>query len=118
MSKANKKQLKKRAFAPELLGQAAHSLRKFRRVTKQVSRLSTAQKLLGGLALVAASVAYLRTRAAEASPRRTARTAPAPNPAATDIPPAGRRSPKGGAAAAKRHKRPTPSKPPFSMEAP
>ena len=38
---------------------AALSLKKFRKVTKEISKLSTGQKLVGGIALVAAGLTYL-----------------------------------------------------------
>ena len=46
---------------------AALSIRKFRKVTKEISKLSTGQKLLGGLALVAGGLAYLALRPTDAA---------------------------------------------------
>ena len=62
MGKDKKKHSKKDKASDDLLDIAALSLRKFRKVTKEISRLSTGQKLVGGLALAAAGLTYLATR--------------------------------------------------------
>lgn len=57
-SAGKKKQGKKSRKADGLLDDAAKSLKKFRKVTRHVGRLSTGQKLVGGIALVAAGLTY------------------------------------------------------------
>ena len=76
MAKDKKKDSKKEQVAEDLLDVARTSLKKFRKVTREISRLSTGQKLVGGLALAAAGLAYLATLDSDATP------AP-PAPAAT-----------------------------------
>lgn len=62
MAKDKKKHSKKDDLSENLLDAAALSVRKFRKVTKELGKLSTGQKLVGGLALVAAGLTYLATR--------------------------------------------------------
>lgn len=83
MGKDKKKHSKKDKASDDMLAVAAQSLKKFRKVTKEISKLSTGQKLVGGLAIAAAGLAYLATRetdAASASPdaREVADKADAP----------------------------------------
>lgn len=63
MSKDKKKKKKKHArqeaVSDDLFSATALSIRKFRQVTDEIAKLSTGQKLAGGLALVAAGVIYL-----------------------------------------------------------
>jgi hypothetical protein len=60
MPKDKKKHSKKKdELSDDLLDMAALSLKKFRKVTKEISKLSTGQKLVGGIALVAAGLTYL-----------------------------------------------------------
>lgn len=66
MAKDKKKHSKKDDLSENLLDAAALSVRKFRKVTKELGKLSTGQKLVGGLALVAAGLTYLATRPADA----------------------------------------------------
>ena len=54
-----KKHAKKDQTSENMLDLAALSLKKFRKVTRQIGKLSTGQKLVGGLALAAAGLAYL-----------------------------------------------------------
>ncbi|MDB5271357.1 MAG: hypothetical protein JWP58_4397 [Hymenobacter sp.] len=62
MGKDKKKHSKKDKDSEDILDTVAQSLKKFRKVTKEISRLSTGQKLVGGLALAAAGLVYLATR--------------------------------------------------------
>ena len=62
MPKAKKKHSKKGAASEDVLDLAHASLKKFRKVTREIGKLSTGQKLVGGLALAAAGLAYLATR--------------------------------------------------------
>ena len=83
MGKDKKKHSKKDQTSGDLLEATAQSLKKFRKVTREISKLSTGQKLVGGLAIAAAGLAYLATRetdAASASPdaREVADKADAP----------------------------------------
>lgn len=60
MPKDKKKHAKKKdELSDDLLDMAALSLKKFRKVSKQISKLSTGQKLVGGAALLAAGLTYL-----------------------------------------------------------
>lgn len=60
MPKDKKKHSKKKdELSGDLLDMAALSLKKFRKVTKEIGKLSTGQKLVGGIALVAAGLTYL-----------------------------------------------------------
>jgi hypothetical protein len=59
MAKHKKKHAKKDEMADDLLDTAVVSLKKFRKISKEFGKLSTGQKLLGGLALAAAGLAYL-----------------------------------------------------------
>ncbi|GAA3974648.1 hypothetical protein [Hymenobacter antarcticus] len=77
MAKDKKKNSKKEQVTEDLLDVARASLKKFRKVTREISRLSTGQKLVGGLALAAAGLTYLATLDSEATP---AAAAPAVTP--------------------------------------
>lgn len=63
MGKNKKKHSKKDGLSDNILDVAALSLKKFRKVTKEIGRLSTGQKLVGGAALLAAGLAYLASQA-------------------------------------------------------
>ena len=60
-----KKHAKKDQVSEDLLDAAVLSLKKFRKVTRQIGKLSTGQKVVGGLALAAAGLAYLAQRQPE-----------------------------------------------------
>lgn len=62
MGKDKKKKSKKDKVSANLMDVAAASLKKFRKVTKQIGKLSTGQKMVGGLALAAAGLTYLANR--------------------------------------------------------
>ncbi|MGI4761477.1 MAG: hypothetical protein ACRYF0_12255 [Janthinobacterium lividum] len=76
MPKDKKKHAKKKdELSDDLLDMAALSLKKFRKVSKEISKLSTGQKLVGGVALLAAGLAYLaQQQASEAAPEAEAGT--------------------------------------------
>ncbi|MBD2767530.1 hypothetical protein IC235_06455 [Hymenobacter sp. BT664] len=78
MAKDKKKAKKdKLPVSDDLLDVAAVSLKKYRKVTKQLGKLSTGQKIVGSIALLAAGLTYLAKQAdGVASPC-------APNDAAT-----------------------------------
>ncbi|GAA3998067.1 hypothetical protein GCM10022408_06000 [Hymenobacter fastidiosus] len=64
---AKNKHKKKRSksaddVADDLFSIAAQSVRQFRKVTNEIARLSTGQKLAGGTALLAAGLLYLNKR--------------------------------------------------------
>lgn len=59
MGKGKKKQSKTDKVAGDILDVAAASVKKFRKVTRQIAKLSTGQKLVGGIALAAAGLTYL-----------------------------------------------------------
>ena len=62
MGEKKKKHSKKDAPSADVLGGAHLALKRFRKVTKQVSKLSTGQKIVGGLAVAAAGLAYLASQ--------------------------------------------------------
>ena len=62
MSKDKKQHSKKDAASADILDLAHASIKKFRKVTREIGKLSTGQKLVGGLALAAAGLAYLAAR--------------------------------------------------------
>lgn len=62
MGKNKKKHSQKNDFSGNILDVAALSLKKFRKVTKEIGRLSTGQKLVGGVALLATGLAYLASQ--------------------------------------------------------
>ncbi|RYU78112.1 hypothetical protein [Hymenobacter persicinus] len=59
MGKHKKKHSKKDDVAEDLFDAAALSVRKFRKVTDEIAKLSPGQKLVGGLALLAGGLLYL-----------------------------------------------------------
>ena len=65
MPKDKKKHAKKDELSDDILDVAHLSLKKFRKVTKEISKLSTGQKLVGGIALLAAGLTYLAKQQAE-----------------------------------------------------
>jgi len=67
MAKDKKKKHKKDDASEDILDVAALSIKKFRKVTKEISKLSTGQKLVGGIALVAAGLTYLANQETDAS---------------------------------------------------
>ncbi|MBH8558007.1 hypothetical protein [Hymenobacter negativus] len=62
MGKDKKKHSKKDQASENILDAVALSIKKFRKVTKEISKLSTGQKLVGSLALAAAGLVYMATR--------------------------------------------------------
>ncbi|UOQ98935.1 hypothetical protein MUN81_05445 [Hymenobacter sp. 5317J-9] len=78
MAKNKKKKHKKDDASEDILDVAALSIRKFRKVTKEIGRLSTGQKLVGGIALVAAGLAYLASQEEEGASPEQADEAAAP----------------------------------------
>ena len=75
-SDKKKKHSKKDQTSANVLDLAQLTLKKFRKVTKEVGKLSTGQKLLGGVALAAAGLAYLAARDAEETPDTAAADTP------------------------------------------
>ena len=67
MAKDKKKHSKKDAVSDDLLDMAALSIKKFRKVTKQIGKLSTGQKIVGSLALAVAGLTYLAKQPATAN---------------------------------------------------
>ena len=80
MAKDKKKRSKKDPASENIMDAAALSLKKFRKVTKQIGKLSTGQKLAGGAALLAAGLVYLANRDGPAATPAQ----PAPGPPAAD----------------------------------
>lgn len=80
MAKDKKKQSKKGGISEDLLDVAAVSLKKFRKVTRQVTKLSTGQKLVGGVALLAAGLTYLARQQGEAAEPAVSPTSPGVSP--------------------------------------
>lgn len=59
MGKGKKKHSKKGLDQDDLLDAAALSVKKFGKVTKAIAKLSTGQKIVGGIVLIAAGLTYL-----------------------------------------------------------
>lgn len=66
MPKDKKKKGKKDELSGDVLDAANLTLKKFRKVTKQIGKLSTGQKVVGGLALLAAGLTYLAQQQTDA----------------------------------------------------
>jgi cytoskeletal protein RodZ len=66
MAKDKKKNAKKDKKQEDVLDNTARTLKKFRRVTKHLTKLTTGQKVVGGVALVAAGLVYLAKKQNEA----------------------------------------------------
>lgn len=66
MGKDKEKHSKKDQASADILDVAHLSLKKFRKVTKQIGKLSTGQKLVGGVALLAVGLTYLARQQADA----------------------------------------------------
>jgi hypothetical protein len=98
MPKAKKKHSKKDEASDDILDLAHASVKKFRKVTREINKLSTGQKLLGGLALAAAGLAYLAAQedltAPEPKPARVAPPEAATEDALAPAPAAPRKRPK------------------------
>jgi len=62
MGKDKKKGSKKDKTLGDVLDLAHASVKKFRKVTKEIAKLSPGQKLVGGLALAAAGLVYLASQ--------------------------------------------------------
>lgn len=75
MSKHKKKHSKKTkdAVPDDMFEVAAQSVKRFRKVTNEIAKLSLGQKLVGSLVLVAAGLIYLDQRKAGNDPRHTPR---------------------------------------------
>ena len=67
MGKNKKKHSKKDKVSEDILDAAALTLKKFRKVTREIGKLSTGQKIVGGLALAAAGLTYLASQQTEAA---------------------------------------------------
>lgn len=69
MAKDKKKHAKKdkSPVSDGIMDAAALSLKKYRKVTRQIGKLSTGQKVVGGIALLAAGLTYLAKKQAESA---------------------------------------------------
>ncbi len=85
MGKGKKKKAQNIVNSGDLLDMAVVSIKQFRRVTKQIGKLSTGQKLVGGLTLLAAGLTYLARQQAS-SPPIAARPATPPLPPPAEAP--------------------------------
>ena len=84
MSKNKPKRTKENKASGDLLDAATVILRKFRRVAKQANKLSTTQKIVGGLAVLAGGYALINKITFDEAPVKT----PALNePTPTKAPP-------------------------------
>lgn len=113
MSKNKNKGSKKNKGARDLLASATARLQQFRRLAKQAQKLSTPQKVMGGLGLLVAGYAFLTRRTPVKSPTQ----APASGEPAPDTAPA-----PGAQARVPKPRRTKPAgtvkHPPFSEERP
>ena len=80
MAKNKKKQSKKDGVSEYFLDEAAQSLKKFRKVTKEIGKLSTGQKVAGGVALLAAGLTYWAKKQSEAGTGTTSASTAKPSP--------------------------------------
>lgn len=94
MPKDKKKHSKKDEASDDILELARASVKKFRKVTREIGKLSTGQKLAGGLALAAAGLAYLATRDEPAAGAEPTPATPAEPEAEPAKPAAPRKRPK------------------------
>ncbi|MBC6607569.1 hypothetical protein H8B13_12135 [Hymenobacter sp. BT188] len=63
MGKGKKKGSKKaKKLEKDMLDVAAESIRKYRRISNEIGKLSTTQKLFGGVGLLAAALTYLANK--------------------------------------------------------
>lgn len=85
MPKDHKKHSKKDVASEDILDLAHASLKKFRKVTREIGKLSPGQKLVGGLALAAAGLTYLATR--DSSDEATPPAADPPRTTTAEAPP-------------------------------
>jgi hypothetical protein len=77
MAKDKKKHSKKDKVSEDILDAAALSIKKFRKVFKEIGKLTFGQKLVGGVALLAVGLTYLAPNDAEAKPADRPWTGPA-----------------------------------------
>ena len=68
MSNNKPKGSKRNKASDDLLDAATDGLKKFRRFAKQVQKLSTAQKIVGGLAVLAAGYAFFTNSSPDDAP--------------------------------------------------
>lgn len=101
MSKKKKKGAKSGVDSDDLLDMAALAVKRFRRVTKEIGKLSTGQKIVGGLALLAAGLTYLAQQDGDGA--LAADQVPGATPAAGDNEPAAPAPHKGHARRKKAH---------------
>lgn len=76
MAKDKKKHSKKDDVSDDLLDVAAMSIKKFRKVTKEIGKLSTGQKIAGGIALAAAGLTYLAKQPSATSTKESSAALP------------------------------------------
>lgn len=79
MGKDKKKNSKKDTVSEDVLDVARLSLKRFRKVTKEIGKLSTGQKLVGGLVLAAAGLVYLATKDEEGVTDAASEGSPTPH---------------------------------------
>lgn len=117
MGKDKKKGSKKNKPSQTLLETAAYSLKRFRHFGKQFGKLSTTQKLVGGVALLAAGYAYLTHKSEAVNlPDQTDALTNEPRTQQPAEPGAGISS--GATKKYRRASKHTGHHPPFSVEAP
>lgn len=94
MPKAKKKHSKKDGASDDILDLAHASVKKFRKVTREISKLSIGQKVVGGIALAAAGLAYFAARDEPAATSSEPARALAAEPESAPKPVAPRKRPK------------------------
>ena len=117
MGKDKKKGSKTNKPSQALLETAAYSLKRFRHFSKQVGKLSTTQKMVGGVALLAAGYAYL-THKSEAVDLPDQTVALANEPGLQPPAKSGVGITSGATKKSRRASKPTNHHPPFSIETP
>ncbi|MFC7671145.1 hypothetical protein ACFQT0_29920 [Hymenobacter humi] len=83
MSKKKPKGSKKNKAYGDLLDTATLGLKKFRRFARQVNKLSSTQKVVGGLAVLAAGYAFITNSSPDESPAAAPDLGEATPPSAT-----------------------------------
>jgi hypothetical protein len=78
MAKDKKKHSKKDKLSKDILDVATVSVKKFRKVTREISKLSMGQKVVGGVALLAVGLTYLAKSEAGGDKKSAAPPRPTP----------------------------------------
>lgn len=92
--KAMKKHSKKDKASQDVLDIAHASVKKFRKVTREIGKLSTGQKVVGGLVLAAAGLVYLAASELDDEPAKPEAASSRANASEAEAKPAPRKHAK------------------------